>query len=186
MLETNTLRVEADEERVRIFRKTGADDPIAELRGFSPEGATVMVDRGYAAYGLGGNNAWRFKSQEDIDELVDVDLSRWGYEYRIHHRYTGQGNNFFPWVLSAQGFGLFFDSSFPMTIDLRDGFSVSGKNIRTFYFIDGPSTTGGRRALAGHARRSSAGGQSPGNRYDRRADLRDAEPGIRRSRGDRG
>ena len=139
LLETNTLRVEANEERVRIFRKTGADDPIAELRGFSPEGATVMIDRGYAAYGLGGNNAWRFKSQEDIDELVDVDLSRWGYEYRIHHRHTGQGNNFFPWVLSAQGFGLFFDSSFPMTIDLRDGFSVSGKNIRTFYFIDGPS-----------------------------------------------
>lgn len=139
LLETKTLRVEADEQRVRIFRKTEGEDTIAEFRGFSPVGATIAIDRGYAAYGLGGNNAWRFKSQEDIDELVDVDLSRWGYEYRIHHRYTGQGNNFFPWVLSAEGFGLFFDSSFPMTIDLRDGFVVSGKNIRTFYFIDGPT-----------------------------------------------
>jgi alpha-glucosidase (family GH31 glycosyl hydrolase) len=138
-LETKTLRVTGDEERILIFRKSGGADPIAEFRNVSPAGATIMIDRGFAAYGLGGNNAWRFKSQEDIEELVDIDLNRWGHEYRVHHRHTGQGNNFFPWVLSAEGFGLFFDSSFPMTLDLRDGFVLSGKNIRTFYFIDGPS-----------------------------------------------
>ena len=44
-----------------------------------------------------------------------------------------------PWVLSTQGFGLFLDSTFPMTVDLRDGFNVEGKNIRTYYFINGPT-----------------------------------------------
>jgi alpha-glucosidase (family GH31 glycosyl hydrolase) len=137
-LETGALRVEADAASIRIYRKADGAAPIAEFRDFSPDGATVMIDRGFAAYGLGGNNAWRFKEQNDIDELDDVDLNRWGHEYRVHHRYTGQGNNFFPWVLSGQGFGIFIDSSFPMTIDLRDRFVVGGKNIRTFYFIDGP------------------------------------------------
>ncbi|MEX0852784.1 MAG: TIM-barrel domain-containing protein [Bauldia sp.] len=139
LLETKTLRVVADAERVRIFRKSGGSDPIAEIRDFSTDGASIFIDRGFAAYGVGGNNAWQFRDNEDIDELTDVDLDRWGHAYLVHHRVTGQGNNFFPWLLSAQGFGLFFDSPFPMTIDLRDSFSVSGKNIRTFYFIDGPT-----------------------------------------------
>jgi alpha-glucosidase (family GH31 glycosyl hydrolase) len=138
-LETNSLRVTGDEKHITIFRKSGGSDPIAEFRNFSPSGATVVIDRGFAAYGLGGNNAWQFRDNEDIDELTDIDIDRWGHSYRIHHRHTGQGNNFFPWILSGQGFGLFFDSSFPMTVDLRDGFTVAGKNIRTFYFIDGPT-----------------------------------------------
>ena len=44
-----------------------------------------------------------------------------------------------PWVLSSQGFGLFFDSTYPMSINLEDNFTVKGSNIRSIYFIDGPS-----------------------------------------------
>ena len=139
-LETKTLRVVADAKRVRIFRKSSSGpDPIAEIRDFSTDGAAIFIDRGYAAYGVGGNNAWQFRDNHDIDELTDVDLDRWGHSYLVHHRVTGQGNNFFPWLLSAQGFGLFFDSPFPMTVDLRDTFAITGKNIRSFYFIDGPT-----------------------------------------------
>ena len=128
-LETESLRVHAQESplRVRIYRKSDpGEDPICELRGLTPDGATVVIDRGYALYGAGGNNQ-------------DRELDRRGKRYRVHHRETGQGNNHMPWILSAQGFGLFFDSSFPMTLDLQDRFVVEGRNIRTCYFIDGPT-----------------------------------------------
>jgi len=141
-LETETLLVEAqaDPPRVRIHRKDAeGDDPIYELRGPSPEGASVIIDRGFALYGVGGNNSLKLRTTEDIDLLTDIDLDRRDKTYRVHHRETGQGVNHMPWVLSAQGIGLFFDSTFPMTVDLRDGLKVDGENIRTYYFINGPT-----------------------------------------------
>ncbi|MDP2948734.1 MAG: glycoside hydrolase family 31 protein, partial [Chloroflexota bacterium] len=128
-LQTRALRVEVSGSppRVRIYRVSpGGEDPECELRDPNPDGATVVVDRGYALYGVGASNG-------------DTGIDRRGKAYRVHHRETGQGYNFMPWVLSARGFGLFFDSSFPMTIDLRDRFAVLGRNIRTIYFIDGPA-----------------------------------------------
>lgn len=129
VLKTNSLVVEAQEAplRVRIYRRSGSgDDPLCEFRAPSPDGASIIIDRGFALYGVGGNNS-------------DLELDRRGKVYRVHHRETGQGNNHMPWVLSAQGFGLFFDSSFPMTLDFRDRFLVQGKNVRTYYFFEGPT-----------------------------------------------
>ena len=128
-LETDNLLVHGQEQPplVRIYRKPDTQgDPVCEIRNLSPDGASIVIDRGFALYGVGANNQ-------------DRELDRRGKCYRVHHRETGQGNNHMPWVLSAQGFGLFFDCTFPMTIDLRDRFTVEGKNIRTFYFINGPS-----------------------------------------------
>ena len=141
-LETGTLRVEAqaDPPRIRIYRTSDAgEDPVCELREPTPEAASIFIDRGFALYGVGGNNALKLRTTHDIDLLTDIDLDRRDKVYRIHHRETGQGVNHMPWVLSAQGFGLFLDSSFPMTLDLRDGFGVEGQNIRTYYFINGPT-----------------------------------------------
>ena len=112
---------------------------MCELREPTPEAASIFIDRGFALYGVGGNNALKLRTTHDIDLLTDIDLDRRDKVYRIHHRETGQGVNHMPWVLSAQGFGLFLDSSFPMTLDLRDGFGVEGQNIRTYYFINGPT-----------------------------------------------
>ena len=141
-LETGTLRVEAqaDPPRIRIYRTSDAgEDPVCQLREPTPEAASIFIDRGFALYGVGGNNALKLRTTHDIDLLTDIDLDRRDKVYRIHHRETGQGVNHMPWVLSAQGFGLFLDSSFPMTLDLRDGFGVEGQNIRTYYFINGPT-----------------------------------------------
>jgi len=129
VLRTKTLLVEGEEDppHVRIFRTfENSEDPYCEFRNPSPEGATIVIDRGFALYGVGATNK-------------DPDLDRRGRVYRVHHRETGQGNNHMPWVLSAQGFGVFFDSTFPMTLDLRDRFVVKGRNIRTYYFINGPA-----------------------------------------------
>jgi alpha-glucosidase len=142
-LRTETLFVEAQESppRLRIYRTTEkGDDLVCELNDLSPEGASVDIDRGFALYGLGGRSAEKVVRGRGVEPLKSIQLDRRGDVYRIHHRETGQGNNNMPWVLSSQGFGLFFDSSFPMTIDLRDRFAVEGKNIRTFYFINGPTT----------------------------------------------
>lgn len=138
--ETKALRLEIDENEgtFAIFR-AGASTAIATVLKPSPDGAEVRIDRGYPLFGAGGNNAWCFRTQDDIDELTEIDLDRKGHTYRIHHRQTGQGNNFMPWVLSAEGFGIFADCSFPMDLKLDDEFRFSGKNIRTFYFIDGPT-----------------------------------------------
>ena len=112
--------------RIRVYNRETDVDPLCDLRAAGPDGASVHIDRGYALYGVGGNN-------------VDRELDRRGKTYRVHHRETGQGNNHFPWVLSAQGFGLFFDTTFPLTIDLRDRFEVAGSHIRTVYFVAGPT-----------------------------------------------
>ena len=143
-LETGALRVEveANPPRVRIYRKAdGSEDPVCELRSPTPESASIVIDRGFALYGVGGNNALQFRTSEDIDLLTDIDLDRRDKTYLIHHRVTGQGVNYMPWVLSSQGFGLFIDCNYPMTLDLQDGFNVEGQNIRTYYFIDGPTPT---------------------------------------------
>ena len=142
VLETNALRVEVDADRpeVRIYRTADpGEDPVCEFRDPTPETASIVIDRGFALYGVGGNNAKKLRTTHDMDLLTDIDLDRRDKVYRIHHRETGQGVNHMPWALSSQGFGLFFDSSFPMTLDLRDRFTVEGRNIRTYYFIDGPT-----------------------------------------------
>jgi alpha-glucosidase (family GH31 glycosyl hydrolase) len=140
LLETDHLRVEVDTTSgtTHVFRK-GEDVPIVVLHAPSPDGSTLSIDRGYPLYGVGGNNAWCFRTQDDIDELTTIDIDRNGHNYRIHHRETGQGNNFMPWFLSAQGFGIFADCTFPMNLDLRDGVRFQGRNIRTYYVIDGPT-----------------------------------------------
>lgn len=141
-LETGALRVEVDADRpqVRIYRTTGPDEnPVCQFIDPTPETASIIIDRGFALYGVGGNNAKKLRTTDDVDLLTDIDLDRRDKVYRIHHRETGQGVNHMPWALSSQGFGLFFDSSFPMTLDLRDRFTVEGRNIRTYYFIDGPT-----------------------------------------------
>ncbi|MEX0761204.1 MAG: TIM-barrel domain-containing protein [Dehalococcoidia bacterium] len=128
-LRTKALAVEALESpnRIRIWRlNDGNEDPDIEVRAPSSDGATLVIDRGFALYGMGASNE-------------DQTLDRRGRGYRVHHRETGQGNNFMPWILSAQGFGLFVDSSFPMSVDLQDKFVVNGQNIRTYYFINGPT-----------------------------------------------
>lgn len=139
-LVTKALRVESDAagSAFRVYRK-GEADPIVTIEGPSPDGSVVRLDRGYPLYGGGGNNAWCFRTQDDIDHLTEIDLDRKGHTYRIHHRETGQGNNFMPWLLSAQGFGVFADCTFPMDLDLRDGVRFTGRNIRTYYVIDGPT-----------------------------------------------
>ena len=141
-LETAALRVEVDAEisSVRVYRTAeGSADPVCELREPTPDGASVVIDRGFPLYGVGGNNAIQLRTTHDMDLLTDVDLDRRDKVYRIHHRETGQGVNFMPWVLSTQGFGVLVDSSYPMTLDLRDRFRVDSRNIRTYYFIDGPT-----------------------------------------------
>ena len=78
-LETETLLVEAqvDPPRVRIYRKDAeGNDPVYELRDPSPEGASVIIDRGFALYGIGGNNSLKLRTTEDIDLLTDIDLDR--------------------------------------------------------------------------------------------------------------
>jgi len=139
-LETSALRVDVDEatRTFSIFRN-GATEAICTFLDPSPDGTAIHMDRGFPLHGAGGNNAWCFRTQDDIDELTEVDLDRNGHSYRIHHRETGQGNNFMPWLLSAQGFGVFADCTFPMDLDLRDGVRFSGRNIRSYYIIDGPT-----------------------------------------------
>ena len=78
-LETKTLRVEAqlDPPRVRIYRKSvEGEDPVCELRGPSPERAAIVIDRGFALYGVGGNNSLKLRTTEDMDLLTDIDLDR--------------------------------------------------------------------------------------------------------------
>jgi alpha-glucosidase (family GH31 glycosyl hydrolase) len=139
-LDTDALRVDVDEatQAFSIFR-IGATEAICTLLDPSPAGTAIRIDRGFPIYGVGGNNAWCFRTQDDIDELTEIDLDRKGHSYRIHHRETGQGNNFMPWLLSAEGFGIFADCTFPMQLDLRDGVRFSGRNIRSYYVIDGPT-----------------------------------------------
>ena len=140
VLETNALRVESDPTGAafRVYRR-GDTDPVVTLENPSPDGTSIRMDRGYPIHGVGGNNAWCFRTQDDIDHLTEIDLDRKGQNYRIHHRETGQGNNFMPWLLSGQGFGVFADCTFPMDLDLRDGVRFSGRNIRSYYIIDGPT-----------------------------------------------
>ncbi len=109
-----------------IIRRKSDCEIICELCNPTVEGMTVKCDRSFPFYGIGANN-W----SESID--------RRGKEYCVHHRVTRQGNNHMPWVLSSQGFGLFFDSTHPMTINLEDQFTVKGSKIRSIYFIDGPT-----------------------------------------------
>jgi alpha-glucosidase (family GH31 glycosyl hydrolase) len=159
VLETSALRVEADDTgTMRVFR-VGEAEPICTIVAPSPDGAEVRIDRGYPLYGVGGNNAWCFRTQDDIDELTSIDLDRKGHNYRIHHRETGQGNNFMPWFLSAEGFGVFADCTFPMDVDLRDGVHFSGRNIRSYYIVDGPTPA---EALGGFVRLTGMPPMHPG------------------------
>src|SRR5262245_16178347 len=84
-LETGALRVESDAAGTafRVFRKSEAD-PIAVVESPSPDSASIRIDRGYPIHGVGGNNAWCFRTQDDIDHLTDIDLDRKGHSYRIH------------------------------------------------------------------------------------------------------
>ena len=110
---------------IKLFRKTD-NECLCEICHPSSEAVLIKCDRSYPFYGIGANN-W----SESID--------RRGKKYCVHHRVTRQGNNHMPWVLSSQGFGLFFDSTYPMTIDFEDKLFIAGKKIRSVYFIDGPT-----------------------------------------------
>jgi alpha-glucosidase (family GH31 glycosyl hydrolase) len=142
-IDSGGLRVVANEDRseIKIFRSgQGADaDPVCTILNAASDGADVILDRSYPFYGVGGNNAWVQRGHNDVDELTEHDIDRRGHVYTVHHRKTGQGNNFMPWILSAQGLGIFADCTYPMSLDLEGRVRFSGKNIRTLYFIDGPT-----------------------------------------------
>src|SRR5687767_13713681 len=79
-LETGALRLEAeaDGRLFEIFR-SGDHDPICSFLAPSPDGADIRIDHGYPLFGVGGNNAWCFRSQDDIDELTEIDIDRKGH-----------------------------------------------------------------------------------------------------------
>lgn len=122
---TDTHDILISESSIIIQRKIDSEI-ICEFVRPSSESVVVKCDLSFPFYGIGANN-W----SESID--------RRGKKYSVHHRVTQQGNNHMPWVLSSHGFGLFFDSTYPMSINLENKFTVEGKKIRSIYFIDGPT-----------------------------------------------
>lgn len=132
-LPVGMLKLDSARDCLRIYRRRGQD--WVELCAFisvGADGAKLKVNSGCIPFGIGADN----ESQT---------LDRSGQTYVVHHRETGQGANYMPWILFSDGFGVFIDSSFPMTIGLQDEITVRGSHIRAFYFIEGPSV---KEALA--------------------------------------
>ena len=89
VLETGALRVEvdADRPRIRVYRTSDSgEDPVCQFIDPTPETASIIIDRGFSLYGVGGNNAKKLRTTDDVDLLTDIDLDRRDKVYRIHHR----------------------------------------------------------------------------------------------------